>query len=109
VLMCRGEDARFFLRARRSSSQQVARMSQRVGAKRRPMTGSAICGSDVAGAMPMQKPGYRSAHPGYARFASSSGPRFGVPRTLRSAISAVTRVFDALWRCFTLSQDEVSA
>ena len=30
-------------------------MSQRVGAERRPMTGSAICGSDVAGAMSMQK------------------------------------------------------
>jgi hypothetical protein len=30
-------------------------MSQRVGAKRRPMTGSAICGSDVAGATSMQK------------------------------------------------------
>jgi hypothetical protein len=27
--------------------RHVARMSQRVGAKRRPMTGSAICGNDV--------------------------------------------------------------
>jgi hypothetical protein len=31
--------------------------------------------------------------------AEEDGKVIGVPRTLRSAISAFTRVFDALWRC----------
>jgi len=38
-------------------------MSQRVGAKRRPMTGSTTFGTIAS-----ENPGFRSAHPGYACF-----------------------------------------
>ena len=61
--------------------QSVAGISQRVRAKRGPMTGSARCGTVVPRGM---NPGFRSAHPGYADrvdslFTMSNSAVFFVP------------------------------
>jgi hypothetical protein len=60
-------------------------MSQRVGAKRRPMTGSAICGSDVAGAVGAKIPDIAALIRATPASVRRNATRFSHPESVRCA------------------------